>query len=158
MTEPRGAGEAKAMMESILERAKESGAEVLVLDGDMVFGTDHLGSALHHARRAIDEGRNSSKSLTMETLLYASGERQLGAAIEKMSVSEHTRSVVVAILSGGRFDIGEGWSQLGPRQADVDQDRLKRYGFTEAELSTVAPEDRTELVLERVAFVDILKR
>jgi len=145
-------------MKSVLQRAMQSDAEILVLDGDMVFGADHLRSALHHAQRAIDEGRNSSRSLTMETLLYASGERQLGAAIEKMSVGEHAKSVVIALLRGERFDIGEGWRKLEPRQMEMDRDRLRRYGFSDAELSTVAPESSAELVLERVAFVDILKR
>jgi len=156
--ECRDPGEAEALMTSMLERAKQSETEILIVDGDMVFGAHHLRSALHHARRAIDEGRNSSQSLTMETLLYASGERQLGAAIEKMSVGNHTKSVVVALLRGERFDVGEGWRRLESRPAEIDRDRLRTYGLSDAELSTVAPESSAELVLERVAFVDILKK
>src|SRR5512137_1257991 len=77
-------GGATNIRDEVVGSALKSGVEVLVLRADMVFGTDHLRSALYHAKKAISEGRNASDSRSMETLLYASGERQLGTAIRKM--------------------------------------------------------------------------
>ena len=53
-----------------------------ILNPVSVFGRDHLVSALGHARRAIEERRNTTDSIEMEFLLYVSGERQISKAIE----------------------------------------------------------------------------
>ena len=145
-------------MRGVLDDAAAAGAEVLVVDGEMIFGADHIASAAFHARKAIREGRNSSDSLTMETLLYASGERQLGRAIDKMSVNEDTMRIVVALLSEGGFDQKEQWHRLPARDSSADIERYVGYGLTMEELDTVRPERRADLVLERVAAVDLLKR
>ncbi len=150
-------GEAKALMDEVLAKVSASGSEALVMDGDMVFGADHVASALHHAAKAAAEGRNSSDSLAMETLLYASGERQLSAAIRKMSVGEGTRRVVLAVLRGA-FEPGKGWVPLPCTEDAADRARLKRFGITDMEMSTVADGRLNELVLERVAAVDVIKR
>jgi tRNA threonylcarbamoyladenosine modification (KEOPS) complex Cgi121 subunit len=151
-------GRAAGVMDSLLERASAKDATVLVLDAAMVFGSDHLASALYHARKAIDEGRNASDSLQMETLLYSSGERQLGSAIRKMSVSDSTTLVAVSLLSGSDFHPGMGWKEVPRTPEDVDPDALKRYGITESEMSTVNPDRVVDLVLERVANVDLVKK
>ena len=151
-------GCAQECMREVLDKAADAGAEVLVIDGDMVFGADHVASAVFHASRAIEEGRNSSDSLTMEALLYASGERQLGRAISKMSVNDETTRIVVALLSGRDFRASESWSPLPPVDRCPDNDRYVRFGITHEELGTVQSERRIDLVLERVAAVDLLKR
>ncbi len=150
-------GEAKALMDVVLAEAAASGAEILMLDGDMVFGKDHIKSALLHAVKATDEGRNSSESLAMETLLYASGERQLSGAIRKMAVGDKTESVVIAVLKG-RFSPGEGWSEFPLGGEACDRTRLARFGISEREMSTVAEKRLADLILERVAAVDVIKK
>lgn len=155
MDVPRG--EARARSDSLLERAKASGAEVLVLDGGMVFGADQVRSALAHAEKAVEEGRNSSDSLLMETLLYASGERQLSSAIRKMSPGDETDRLVLAVLRG-HFEPGRGWSEVPGMEPGPDTRRLLRFGISEAELATVDEARLADLVLERVAAVDVIKR
>jgi tRNA threonylcarbamoyladenosine modification (KEOPS) complex Cgi121 subunit len=93
----------------------------------------------------------------METLLYASGERQLSAAIKKMSVSDQTEELVVAQLSGGPLEPLEAWRELGDT-TDLTADRLLRFGVTKTELSTIGERSPLDLVLEKVAAVDILKK
>ncbi|UCE81224.1 MAG: hypothetical protein JSV94_02020 [Methanobacteriota archaeon] len=151
-------GEARKVMEDALEEASARGADVLVADGEMVFGLDHIASAAFHARRAMDEGRNSSKSYSMETLLYASGERQLSSAIAKMSVSDKTSSVAIVLLSEAGLDGHEGWDVLSTFTTAPRTERLIRFGITKEELKTVPPEKRVDLVLEKVAAVDLIKR
>lgn len=146
------------MMDSVLQKAERAGVTVLVLDGDMTFGPDHLASALHHAKKAFDEGRNSSESLAMETLLYASGERQLGSAIKKMSVAGGTTEVVVARLTEVPFEAGDAWAEYVSTEQMLEEERLARFGVSAEELSTVHMSQRLDLVLERVAAVDLIKR
>lgn len=151
-------GAAVQLMEKVLRMAEERGAILLVLKEDMAFGPDHLASALYHAKKAFDEGRNSSDSLAMETLLYASGERQLSSAIRKMSVDEDTTGVVVAMLSPGELDVEDGWVPFANVEQIPEGDRLARFGISPEEMGTTAQKDWLDLVLERVASVDLIRK
>jgi KEOPS complex subunit Cgi121 len=151
-------GLAGEVMGTVIKEANSQDASVLVLDGDMVFGSDHLASALYHASKAIQEDRNASDSLQMETLLYASGERQLSSAIKKMSVSDSTTVVVAVLVSESEFHPGEGWTEVPRRAGPLDSERLRRFGIGLEEASTIDPSDLADLVLERVANVDLIKK
>ncbi|MCJ2533191.1 MAG: hypothetical protein LN411_04635 [Candidatus Thermoplasmatota archaeon] len=151
-------GEGARLMDALLDDASAAGASILVLDGSMVFGSDHLASALHHARKAIDGGWNASDSLQMETLLYSSGERQLSSAIKKMSVNDTTTVVVVARLSADGFDPGEGWDILPRKPGSVEMDLLIKFGIDQTSAGTIQVDLLSDLVLERVANVDLIKK
>lgn len=151
------AGGAKDLMDEVLKEASRADSEILVVDGDKIFGAVHVRSAAIHAAKATADGRNASDSLAMETLLYASGERQLSAAIKKMTVGPETGRVVLAVVRGD-YTPGEAWSRLPEADAAVDRKRLARFGITEKEMSTVAEDRLAELVLERVAAVDVIKK
>ncbi len=149
-------GSAKAFFARMAQKAAAEDTDLLVLDADMVFGKDHLRSALYHAKRALSESTNVSDSLAMETLLYASGERQLSAAIRKMSVTDETTEVVVAALRGSVSE-EVAWMPMPEGPARPTTERLLRFGIQADEMAT-ASDRAQELVLERVAAVDVLKR
>lgn len=151
-------GGAKELRDGVVGAAKKAKIEVLVLRSDMVFGSDHLRSALYHAKRAIREGRNASDSLSMETLLYASGERQLNTAIKKVAVDDGCEEVVIAQLTPGSIDIGASWAPMPGIKARHETDDLIKFGVTLEELANIDPERALDLVLERVAAVDVLKK
>jgi KEOPS complex subunit Cgi121 len=145
-------------MSKVVNDAAKTGVEVVVLESDMVFGLDHIRAAYCHAKDAIDSGRSASDSLPMETLLYASGERQLGVAIKKMSASGSTTELVVACISDGAYGPGKDWISLPEGMLPAARDRLNKFGISASEIGTVQPGREPELVLERVAAVDILKK
>ncbi len=151
-------GRAKEDMERILDKAESTGTEVLVMDADRVFGMAHIISAVYHARKAIEEKRNSADSLAMETLLYASGQRQLSSAIAKMSVTEDTERIVIAQLSGSAIIPDRDWEPMGTLGEDVSPERLVEYGVSKQEQATVGRRNPSEIVLEKVAAVDILRK
>jgi KEOPS complex subunit Cgi121 len=153
-----GRGRAPAFLERTVNPLVISGAHILVMRSDMVFGLNHIRSALYHSKKAICERRNSSDSLSMETLLYASGEKQLSSAIKKMSVDQTTEEVVVAQLSEGDIEVDGSWRVLNDFPEDPSVERLKRFGITQQELDTIGKSDPKDLVLERVAAVDIIKK
>lgn len=132
--------------------------EVVMMRAEMVFGMDHLRSALYHAARAIKDGRNASDSLAMETLLYASGERQLSAAIKKMSPDETTDHVVVACLRECALEPASEWTALPEKPGNEALENLKKFGISGREIESVGAARAMELVLERVALVDVLKK
>jgi tRNA threonylcarbamoyladenosine modification (KEOPS) complex Cgi121 subunit len=151
-------GKAEDFMKEVSEAGRESGSELLVLKGNLVFGSDHIRSAYYHARKAIDEGRNASDSVTMETLLYSSGERQLSSAIKKMSVDKGTETVAIVSLGVRALNPGHDWKEMPMIPSTVDIADLKVFGILDSELETVSRDKAVELVLEKVAAVDVLKK
>src|SRR3989304_4798972 len=136
--------------------APPRGGWAQLLDAGHVVGRDHLLSALEHARRAMDQGTNTTGSLEMEFLLYASGERQISKAIDLTGV--RAGRPFVAVL-GGPFiaDVLErfGWTR-DDRFLGAGTVKRRNIGFAPAEIRSAGPA-ATDLVLERVARVDLIK-
>jgi tRNA threonylcarbamoyladenosine modification (KEOPS) complex Cgi121 subunit len=151
-------GKAPLFLHEQVEPRKERKTQVLVTKAEMIFGVDHLRTALYHAKKAVAEGRNASDSLALETLLYASGERQLSSALKKMTVDDDTEEIVVAKLSEGAFKPHESWQPFPDKIESPSRDRLLRFGLAEKELATLGNRHPIELVMEKVAAVDVLKK
>jgi KEOPS complex subunit Cgi121 len=145
---------------ALLKRASALEADVVLLDADMVCGADHLVSAVIHARRAFERGENSSNTLSMEVILYASGERQISKAKKKMGLHQGTEKVAVVLLSPG--DIDQALSDLCLRRddslIDCTMEKAMAFGVRPSELETLGERYLQEIVLEKVAFVDLIKR
>jgi KEOPS complex subunit Cgi121 len=136
-----------------------NGGEGLAMDADMVCGKAHLTSAVMHASRAFERGDNVSQSIVGETILYASGERQISKAVKKMGVKVGTERV--ALILFGVEDVGKVVTGLSfERDDDVLEgsvDKALRFGITHDELKAVPADMFEDLVLERVAFVGMQK-
>lgn len=69
-----------------------------LLDNRYIWGYRHLYSASWHALRAMKNERMIAKTLSMEILLYSSGQRQIKKAIALLGVKETTEEVVGLFL------------------------------------------------------------
>ena len=136
---------------------------IQAFNADMIYGKNHLISAVDHAQRAFDRKTNSTNSIEKEILLYASGERQLKLAIPKMGVVEGKANVAFVIISGKVSNqiIRDILSRLTLVRDDKilegDIETLKKFGITENEINTVTKTKYGDLILEKVAMVDIIK-
>lgn len=156
-------------MNSLDEFSRKHSVVIQALDAELVCSKDHIVSAVEHAIRAFREGRNKADDLSIEVLLYASGERQIKEAIKKMGVKEGKSRIALVVLhstSGikgrvSRSELVEFIKKLGLRVNDDvlvgNKEKLKKFGITEEELGTVNEDRQLELVLERIAMVDIIK-
>jgi len=147
------------VLEELKRYCEEKKCEAQLLDASIVFGKAHILSAYEHAKRAFDEGRNSSKSLATEVLLYASGERQISAAIKKMGIKGGSSQICILLI--GDVDPDGIIRHLGLEKDDSvlegNVEDLRAFGISKKEIGSV-PEDKVfDLVLERVAMVDLLK-
>jgi KEOPS complex subunit Cgi121 len=133
--------------------------QALALDAHMVCGREHLDSAVEHALRAFQRGTSSANNLMMETMLFASGERQISKAQEKMGLKSGERSVALVLFGA---DPAAVLHILGLQRDDAvleaSEQKALAFGVGREELDMVPDEQRPDLVLERVAFVEILKR
>jgi KEOPS complex subunit Cgi121 len=153
-------------LEVIKTIAEHHDVTVQTFDADVIYGRLHLVSAYDHAVRAFTEGTNSTNSLGLETLLYASGEYQIQKALLKMGVKPQTASIACVVASDPDTDlesvISEILEQTGfvrdDRVLEGDRETLRHFGIRDREAETVDPDRYGELILERVAMVDVFKR
>ncbi len=127
--------------ESLVDYFRAAEGDGIALDSEEVKGIEHIQSAIMHSQRAFERGDNVSTRMLMETLLYASGERQISLAISKMGVKSGSEDVIF-ILEG-----------LEPEKV------LRELGMERDDsVIAIVSEDEKKDALERVALVDIIKR
>ena len=149
--------------EAILKRihawAESAGCDVLLADARVVFGRDHLETAVRHASRAQAAGTMAARSVSMEALRYLSGQRQVADAIRTAGIRPGTSGVAIAVFGNPRLDdlvALAGWSRddavLEPKGKS-----LRTLGILEAESKTLSSRQRPDLALEKVALLDLEK-
>ncbi len=101
---------------------KAESRSVQFFDASLVAGSEHLRFAALNALNAFKGNINISSSLAMETLLYASAQRQIKEAVKLMGIKPNTDRVAVLILADTQQQVSEALkivSQLlGGRQDD----------------------------------------
>ena len=144
---------------ALVARVQALGAPVQLVRADRVYGRDHLLHAARLAERALAQGRARASDLPTETALYAAGERQIGKALAFLGLHEGARAVAAVAWDASALDAlaeAEGWTRddavLQGGEAVLDA-----FGVTEGERAMLPPARWGELVLERVALVDVMK-
>ncbi len=152
----------------ILSLSKKYKIVIQVIDADIVYGKNHLISASQHAVRAFGQKKNSTNSLAMEILLYASGERQIQRAIQKVGIKKGNVNIALVFVDevqeNGKVSdtiVGKILEVLNLTRDDKvlegDIDTLRKFGITQQELMTVPKNKHRNLILEKVAMVDVIK-
>ncbi len=137
--------------------SEEKNVEIAVLDAEMVFGKEHLISAVQHALRAFERKKSFSNKLSTEILVYASGDNQIGNAIQKMGIKKETKKFALVVIGECNIDNMLSFLKLKRNDAVLKKNLkvLKQFGITENEINAVyRPAD---LILEKIALVDVRK-
>lgn len=147
--------------------AEKYNIKIQVMDATVVFGKDHLISAFEHAKRALNQNTASTHSFEMELLLYAAGERQIKHAISKMGLKKENNLFVIIFLTSDnkhepiytiidnfldKFHLKRDDSVLEP-----DETMLSKFGIKKESIKSVRKDQKFQLILEKVALVDIIK-
>ena len=136
---------------------------IILFNAANMAGMAHVRSALEHAFRSFSSGSAISNSVEMETFLYASGSRQCQIGIRfGVHAGQNDTYLCICPASSGAleelFDLGdlcdEDWETLSP-------DKIRRlsdlFGITEEELAVVGFSRFPELILERVALLEVYR-
>jgi KEOPS complex subunit Cgi121 len=146
-------------IEHVVSYFQRAGGKGAAMDADLVCGVDHLISAALHALRAWERGESTASSIGMEAMLYASGERQISKAISKMGLKAGGGRVALLLFG---IDAYQVLADLGLERDDEvlreSAEKVLRFGITEKEIEAVGENRAADLVLERVASVDLIKR
>ncbi|KPN30276.1 KEOPS complex Cgi121-like subunit [Halolamina pelagica] len=153
-----------AFLATLDDVAEATGTTVQAFDADYVVSAAHLQRALDRADRAIARGENIARERAVELLCYAAGRRQINRALE-MGVGEGANRVVVLVDSPAGDEAAEAEAVERLREhvteasvlGEHDEATVRTFfDVSDAELDAVEG-DLTELVLERVALLDVEK-
>jgi KEOPS complex subunit Cgi121 len=81
-------------------RKQPQTVEVQFFDADQIATPEHLYFAVQNALAAFHDKYNISKSAAMETLLYASGQRQIKKALQRCGIQASTTCMAVVVFGG----------------------------------------------------------
>ncbi|KLK88675.1 hypothetical protein SZ63_06720 [Methanoculleus sediminis] len=152
-------------LQKIRTIADEFKTHIILFDADRLAGRDHVEAALRHACRSWTGGEAIANSLEMEALLYAAGTRQCQVASSFGIHPGENRSFVAVCppVPGTRDRLAGLVKIVRDEQGEEEIDPEKRalladlFSITPEEVA-VAGEDRfRELVLERVALLDVYR-
>ena len=148
-----------------LERIRRLGeryrTRIICLDADRLAGRAHAEAAIRGALRSVAGGNPIANTLEMEALLYAAGSRQCSLATRFGIHGGPNRSYVIlappvevawAALAGCMAFVKQDWDRL---TAGKRRGLAEAFAITEEELAAVGRERFRDLVLERVALLDV---
>ena len=153
-------------------RRKESNVEIQFFNAKYIATWQHLYFAVLNALTAFRNNRSISKSLAMETMLYASMQRQIRKAMEILGIKTETSEIAVLIIGENSETVKSALSMISATAgAQCDDEVLelseekrriiqKTFGISDSELKTVMKKDDltealTNLVVERMALTAI---
>ncbi|HXW98807.1 MAG TPA: KEOPS complex subunit Cgi121 [Methanomicrobiales archaeon] len=136
---------------------------IICFNADLMAGRAHAEAAIRRALRAVKGGSAISSSLEMEALISASGSRQCSAA-GRFGVHEGENRAYVCLcppVPGAWQDLAGIMEFVDDDWETIDEEKRKRlseaFGITPAEIRTAGQERFRELVLERVALLEVYR-
>ncbi len=140
------------------------GVTIILFNADMMAGRAHVVSALCHAFRAFEGGVAISNTVEMESLLYAAGSRQCEEGM-KFGVHPGENKVYLCICPANK-QVTRDLEQLGVYCNDEDWEQFSAakqsllrelFGITDEELAVVGISRLQDLVMERVALLEVYR-
>jgi len=150
-------------LQKIRTIAESFDAHIICFNAGMLAGKRHARKALRHAVRSFHNGSMVSNTLEMEALLFAAGSRQCSIAA-LFGIHEGDNAMFVCC-----YPPREGvWDALTPLLNITDQDGdiigpqkraylMELFGITKEEMATCSGDRITELVLERIALLEVYR-
>ena len=145
---------------------------VQLLDSTLVAGEVHLLSAAQNALNAWKGDYAISRNLAVEILLYASGQHQIGVALEKLGVNDETTSVAAVVLGTDESNLKSHVDYIVDKIGSIVQQSfapteeriqliMMHFGINDTELTTLSSSDSIEAryralsgcVISRVSMV-----
>lgn len=146
-------------LQKLKKISKEQNITIQALDADKLAGEEHLRFAGEKAINSFKTGKNIANDLAKEIMLYAAGTRQINKA---MRVGVHNGENNIALVAIGEKPDLSAFDEIAPENVLQYNDSKKNtlmdiFNITKEELEVVGEDKIPELVLERVALVDVIK-
>jgi len=160
---------AEAFLKANRKETREN-LDLQFFDAQLIATQEHLYFAALNALQAFQNKTNISKSPAMETMLYASAQRQIQKAIQRCGIKPETTSMAVIIIGEDPTQLKNLLEAIGacvgvePDEKVLEISKFKEHNIietfqiTDQELKTVMKNENREeavvnLVIERVALL-----
>jgi len=154
----------------IMRKEKPSSVEIQFFDANFVATWQHLYFAALNALTAFKNRENISESLAMESLLYASAQRQIRKAVKLLGVKPNSSEIAVLIVGEKSESVKLALSLVSKQVKAKRDDTIlelskekaaaiqKIFVISDVELETVMKKNGfekalTDLVIERMALL-----
>ncbi len=148
----------------------QENVDLQFFDASLIATQEHLYFAALNTLQAFQNKTNISKSPAMETMLYASAQRQIQKAIQRCGIKPETTSMAVIIIGEDQTQLKTILQKIStcvgaePDEKVLDMSNFKEHKITETfqiteqELKSVMKKENREeavvnLVIERVALL-----
>ena len=154
-------------------RRKVRDVHIQFFDASLIAGWEHLYFATLNALKSFKDKMNISKSLSVETLLFASAQRQIKKAVELLGINSSPSQIIILVIADTEKRAKESLeivSELFPGERDDGVIELSSekfeyiktlFGITNLELNSKLINKEHEmqalidLVIEHVALLAI---
>ena len=132
---------------------------IQAFDADKLAGKDHLIFAIEKALDSFKKGTNVANDLAKEIMLYAAGTRQINRAV-KIGVHDGWNNIAIVAV-GDMIDLS-AFDEITPQNVlqysgSKNSALMDIFNITKEEIEAAGADKIPELVLERVALVDVMK-
>ncbi|MCZ7357090.1 MAG: KEOPS complex subunit Cgi121 [Candidatus Methanoperedens sp.] len=139
--------------------SKEKNITIQAFDADKLAGEEHVRFAVKKAINSFENKRNIANDLSKEIMLYVSGTRQINKAM-RLGIHKGENNIVLVAI-GEKPDFSE-FDEIMPKPVlqyheSKKEAIMQAFNITDEEIKAVGEEKIPELVLERVALVDVIK-
>lgn len=154
----------KTFLKTTADLSKANNCIIQSMNADKIAGGKHLQFAVAKALRAFEQERNAAKDMGIEIMRYASGKRQIEEAFS-MGVHQGQNNIVFVVM-GEEDHVPACVTAIKEMIVPVDvveylpskrDEVIRQFGITADEIGVVGEQMIPELVIERVALVDVLK-
>lgn len=152
-----------ASLRVIREIGRHHSINIVCFNAEMLAGREHADAAIQHAWRSIISPKPISNSFEMEALLFAAGSRQCSVAAE-FGIHEGENKMYVClyppqegawkVLSHHMRFVPETWDEWPPQKVDR---LISLFGISQDELETVGQSHLKDLILERIALLEVCR-
>jgi KEOPS complex subunit Cgi121 len=152
-----------ANLRLIQETGRRFSVTIICFDAEMLAGREHADTAIQHAWRSIISQKPISNSFEMEALLFAAGSRQCSVAAS-FGIHEGENKMFVClsppheeawkVLSHHMQFVPETWEDLSHQKVAR---LISLFGITQHELETVGHSQLKDLILERIALLEVCR-
>jgi KEOPS complex subunit Cgi121 len=146
-------------IKEIKETSTGKNLAIQAFDADKLAGKDHLTFAIKKALDSFNKCTNVANDLGKEIMLYAAGTRQINRAIK---IGVHDGLNNIAIVAVGEMIDLSAFDEITPGNVlqysgSKNSALMDIFNITEEEIEVAGADKIPELVLERVALVDVMK-
>jgi tRNA threonylcarbamoyladenosine modification (KEOPS) complex Cgi121 subunit len=162
-------GNSKIFVKNIREKLPQN-VWIQFFDPSVIATWQHLFFAIVNAQLSFENEKNISKSIEMETLLYASAQHQINKAINKIGIKDDSSDIAIVIVANKEKQIDESlllisrYLEKGPDDSILEFSSKKyekistEFHVSKNEIKAILTKDNIkdairDIVLEKMALL-----